>query len=209
MAKVVYRNRRKIYEAWEETLQELWDRLWLEKYNKLLEFQEKFGHQKLPHSERSPHYTREYARLQQWANGQRMFYRRGTLLDWRCDMLEKIGFEWEPAEKKWNDKYNELLKFKDINGHCNVSKFDKDFIKLGKWVGQQRFHKKRTSAERIKLLDDIGFDWGGKRNKWDDMYEWLKNYYEEHGVAYVSRDMSQGYSGNELNYLNRWISKQI
>lgn len=212
MAKVVVRNRRKVYAVGEETLQERWDRKWLEKYNLLLEFIKTNGHQRFPFDKTSPNYKYEYVQLQRWAVHQRLHNRKGNLADWRYNLLVKAGFLFDPLETYWMRNYENLVEFKKINGHCNVSKFDKKYNKLGKWIGEQRYHRNnenRLTPERIKLLEDIGFDWGIKRNKWDKMYEWLKNYYTEHGVAYVQRDMSQGYSGNKLNRLNRWCGKQI
>jgi hypothetical protein len=172
-------------------------------------YMEKFGHQRIPSDDTSPNYKPEYVRLHRWAVWQRRHYRKGELADWRYNLLAKAGFLFEPLDTYWERNYQKLVKFKEINGHCNVSRFDMQNLRLGKWICDQRFHKKRLSPERIKKLDDIGFDWGIKRNKWDDMYEWLKKYYLEHGVAYVQRDMSNGYSGTELNYLNRWCGKQI
>lgn len=209
MVKVVVRKGMKVYETGKESAQEKYDRLWLEKYKILLEFQNKFGHQRFPFDETSPNYTLEYVRLERWAVWQRIKYRRGKLSDWCYDMLVKAGFLFEPLETYWNQNYEKLLEFKETNGHTNVSKFDKDNMQLGKWVGEQRYWKKRLSTERIKKLDDIGFDWGIKRNKWDEMYEWLKTYYLKNGKAYVQRDMSNGYSGTELNRLNRWCGKQV
>jgi len=143
---------------------------------------------------------------------QRLFYRKGKLAEWRVDKLLKAGFLFEPLDTYWMRNYGALVEFKKINDHCNVSKFDIKYFKVGKWIKEQRYHRNnenRLTPERIKLLENIGFDWGIKRNKWDEMYEWLKNYYTEQGVAYVQRDMSQGYSGNKLNRLNRWCGKQI
>jgi hypothetical protein len=97
----------------------------------------------------------------------------------------------------------------DLHGATHLLTLPLKIRELGVWIGNQRYKKKRLTAEKIKQLDDIGFDWGVKRNKWDDMYSWLKDYYKKHGIAYVQRDMSKGYRGNKLNQLNRWCGKQV
>lgn len=209
MAKIIVRRNRKVYEISRDTSNERLDNQWLEKYNILLEFQRKFGHQRLPFDETSPNYKREYVQVQRWAVGQRMKYRKGKLEEWRYNLLIKANFLFEPIATYWNRHFEELKQFMTKNGHCDVPRDYPGKLKLGKWVSEQRYHKKRLSKEQIKLLDDIGFNWGEKRTEWDIMYDWLSEYYQKHGVAYVKRDMSKGYSGNNLNRLNRWCGKQI
>lgn len=43
-----------------------------------------------------------------------------------------------PFEQRWNDKYNELINYKSIHGHCNIPQNDKDNPSLGRWVRAQR-----------------------------------------------------------------------
>lgn len=209
MAKVVVRNRRKVYAVDELTLHEKWDLIWIEKLKKWQEIVRKNGHQRLPSDATSPRFTPEIGIIARWANTQRVQARRGLLKDWRFKQLEDAGFLFEPLDTYWHRRYEELLDYKNKFGHSNVPKYDNEYLKLGKWVGEQRYHKKRLSDERIRLLDELEFDWGIKRHKWDEMYGWLKDYYEQHGVAYVQRDMTQGYNGQSLNRLNRWCCKQI
>ncbi|KAL7462929.1 hypothetical protein ACHAXS_003298 [Conticribra weissflogii] len=79
--------------------------------------------------------------------------------------------------------YNRLIIFKDIHGHCNVKKRYAEDQKLGHWVHYQRtqWKKNNLAAERIQLLEDIGFVWmerasatgtnrGGKCS-WDTRYK--------------------------------------
>lgn len=81
-------------------------------------------------------------------------------------LLEKMGL----FVTQWQDKYNQLLEFKEQYGHCNVptrsyKNVDERLEKLGHWVGWQRSaYKKRKdgrantlSDERIQMLEDVGF----------------------------------------------------
>merc|ERR1712032_367309 len=64
-------------------------------------------------------------------------------------------------------------KFKDKFGHANVAKTAK-YKDLGQFVGNQRYLYRRRlkgessslSDERIKVLDDLGFEW--KARRWND-----------------------------------------
>jgi hypothetical protein len=61
----------------------------------------------------------------------------------------------------WEEQFDKLKEFKRKNGHCIVSRYDKNWENLGIWVRNQRSTKKkgRLSPERIKLLNDLGFVW--------------------------------------------------
>ena len=93
----------------------------------------------------------------------------------RVDALNGIGFLWT-LEKKirkinmegintydelWEFRYNQLVAYKALNGHCNVPCRYPEDPQLGSWVQNQReFRKKRTlSEERGKRLEDLGFLW--------------------------------------------------
>jgi hypothetical protein len=69
--------------------------------------------------------------------------------------------------KTWNIRYNELLQFKEENGHCLVPQHYPPNPKLGLWVMAQRRYYKLTLDEgkqlskqhlhRTRILEDIGF----------------------------------------------------
>ena len=55
----------------------------------------------------------------------------------------------------------ELVAYKAIHGHTNVSQNDNENKKLGKWVNTQRYAKTKDklSEERVNKLNEIGFVW--------------------------------------------------
>jgi hypothetical protein len=61
----------------------------------------------------------------------------------------------------WRKRYDQLIRFKEINGHCNVPQRYATNVELGRWVKDQRTFKTKgkLSQERIDLLNDIGFSW--------------------------------------------------
>ena len=79
----------------------------------------------------------------------------------RIDLLDELGFEWDPSEAKWEQMFNELVKYKKEFGTANVSRYCKKVPRLGTWVSTQRARKKRGQlrSTRIALLDSIGFVW--------------------------------------------------
>ncbi len=104
-------------------------------------------------------------RLRVWVNMQRYQHRRGSLLPERREKLESIGFAWQVTRRgntgRWESGFQRLLAFRKRFGHCRVpAKWSED-VPLGHWVGVQRHFKKKgmLSAERIRRLEEIGFEW--------------------------------------------------
>ena len=100
-----------------------------------------------------------------WATIQRARKENGTLEPERLDKLQKAKFEWSIAvslhansekEQRWHDMYQQLVKFYQENGHCNVPKstgqlrrcFD---TQLGAWRAD------RMRKDRKDLLDKLNF----------------------------------------------------
>ena len=63
------------------------------------------------------------------------------------------------ASTNWTLRFEELKKFKETHGHCNVPQRDPTNRPLGQWVGTQRkaYTKSKMSTERKEKLDSIGF----------------------------------------------------
>jgi hypothetical protein len=81
----------------------------------------------------------------------------------RVKVLNHVNFPWTWSlhQEKWNQHYEELVEFHNANGHCNV----RWACCLGQWVNNQRRSKKngKLSANRIELLDGLGFEWSRVR----------------------------------------------
>jgi hypothetical protein len=74
--------------------------------------------------------------------------------------LEDMGFQWsvkkEHEDAMWNQRYEELKKFKDEHGHCHVPR--KSSGKLGIWVKNMKSTSRRPKCnEKIEKLEAIGF----------------------------------------------------
>jgi len=118
----------------------------------------------------------------------------------------------------WDERYKQLIEFKNKYGHCRVPARYDEIPELGRWVSHQRQNYKaykdgritsKKSLERIKQLQDIQFDWsvgqqGGKMNDrtWKIHYESLKRFRDEHEHCKVT----QGYKDDPK--LASWVSRQ-
>ena len=80
-------------------------------------------------------------------------------------VLNHVNFPWRlPQEVKWNQQYEELVKYCSVHNNCNVPH---NVPHLGEWVNNQRRLKKMYAAgkkssltiERIEKLNTLGFDW--------------------------------------------------
>ena len=91
--------------------------------------------------------------------------KKTAMTDEKVRHLADIDFQWsvkkERFDKFWNERYEELVIFKEANGHCKVRR---SLGKLGRWADNQRT-KQRTrpasmSKEKFNKLKNIGlYDW--------------------------------------------------
>lgn len=148
------------------------DTVWVGNYRELIEFQKQ-----------NPNQTVQVkTTLGKWVSRQRTLNGRMKEDDstafrnqTRFDMLEDVGFDWgKPRDPRvpWEERYQELLAFKNKFGHCNPTQYT-EYHKLALFVKDQRriyqdIQKGKTSRilteERIRLLEEAGFEW--RRHKY-------------------------------------------
>ena len=124
--------------------------------------------------------------------------------------LDLIGFMWGSKQNvRWEIMFDELEKFKDCEGHCDVPFNSMDNPKLGRWVGKQREHKSIMSKERKLNLESIGFTWCSKQKskqndeKWDVMFYELEKFKASEGHCNVP------HNNRENLKLGKWVCKQV
>lgn len=110
---------------------------------------------------------KEDEQLQTWTNTQRSLYKRGKIRTDRLMALSSIGFEWSAQITPWETSYNRLVAYKEKYGNCNVPYNFEDDLRLGQWAVEQRLYKKEgtLSAERVEMLNGIGFVWSIRNSK--------------------------------------------
>mmetsp|Transcript_21686 Transcript_21686/g.53570 ORF Transcript_21686/g.53570 Transcript_21686/m.53570 type:complete len:321 (-) Transcript_21686:804-1766(-) len=87
-------------------------------------------------------------------------------------------------ESKWVQQFDELIKFKEQCGHCNVPHSYKPELGMSRWVKRQRYQYKLRSQgkvstmteARIKELQSIGFVWDAHAATWLQRFEELKHF---------------------------------
>ncbi len=160
---------------------------WNKTYKELCEFKEQYGHCNVNEN--------KFKKLGMWVSIQREQKKVNKMPKHRMDRLEEIGFVWDTGEKKWERRYQQLCEFHKKYGHCNVSSAKinatdnaEDIRGLEIWVGVQRAAKKgrRTiSQKRIDRLEKLGFCWDAKQAVWNQRFEELKEFRQEHGHCNV------------------------
>ncbi len=144
---------------------------WEEKLERLRAFQARFGHCHVPRL------WAEDPKLGQWTGLQRKYWRKGTLTADRVARLEALGMEWQvpyrcylppfpPARRprqgntdRWAQRLAELTAYAREHGHTRVKLSENEVLSHWRNAQMKIRRKGGMSAERIALLDGIGFDW--------------------------------------------------
>jgi hypothetical protein len=123
--------------------------------------------------------------------------------------LDRIGFDYDPRTSRWNEMYKQLKDFKAVNGTCLVPHAN---FGLGSWVKRQQVQynlyssgsKSELTEDRVRMLNDLGFVWSRRSNNWNENFQRLKRWSEEHGTCHIP----DGSDDPELVALSKWISDQ-
>ncbi len=183
------------------------DKTWDDYYNLLKEYQKKYGNIDVP-----TYYQIDQVNLGVWLHHQRQAYRgqgTGVITQDQIKLLEELGMSWNPRDKKWNDCYNLLKEYQEKYGNIDISySYEVDGVKLGNWLYCQRQAYRGQGSSvitqaQIKLLEELGMNWNPRDKKWNDYYNLLKEYQEEHGNI----DVPQSYEVNGVK-LGIWLTTQ-
>jgi len=106
--------------------------------------------------------------------------------------LKEVKFRAYQAEN-WTGKFEELLQFRDMNGHCLVPNCHPDNPALAQWTKRQRYQYKlkmdgkrsTITDERVRALDEAGFVWDSHKAVWAERLEELKEFRKEFGHCNV------------------------
>lgn len=182
------------------------DKLWLTRYQQLIEYKARFGDCKVPAG------WAENRSLGKWVVRQRD--NEEEMPEERKKMLNDIGFIWRgdmqrEKDAAWMEFYEQLKQYYEKKGPSKVPETKKKYRSLSLWETRQRRTKKTMIPRRKALLNEIGFLWQEdldrmKKESWMRKYEKLKAYYEEYGNSNVPSHNPT----KELDRLGGFVSRQ-
>lgn len=112
------------------------------------------------------------------------------------DCIERLG-------SFWDERYGELLKFKEVHGHSNVPWKDEKHRALNAWCAAQRAMRRagKLLPSRENRLEQIGFEWtDGYVDVWDTNLSALTEFKNKNGHCNVP----QKYADNPS--LGLWVT---
>ena len=177
------------------------DSVWMGWYNLLKKYKEREGDCLVPDK-----HVEAGRRLGEWVSTQRRSLKSGGMTRGRKEMLDKIGFCWDPQEKAWRENYANLIAYRKKTGHCVLSRNElDDNNKLYNFVYKQRgdLKKGKLTTERKKMLDEIGFCWDVAEHVWDHNCKLLEQFFNREGYGDVPRRHVE-----DGNPIGDWLSKQ-
>jgi hypothetical protein len=187
---------------------------WRDHFRQLCEYKIKFGHCIVPFKySASP-------KLGVWVSKQRTIYRKNTkemstsMTAERIRALDGIGFDWGTSKAElvsiWNERFQQLCEFKARFGHYLVPVKYPANPKLGVWVSKQRYHGKTyqegtpspMTAERIRVLESVGFEWDTTAAFWSLRVRQLREFKVQFGHCLVPNKYSAS------TKLGQWVATQ-
>lgn len=162
----------RLFQNIEGSLKDFWDFM----YQQLKEYSCQCGDCNVPQG------YKENPQLGTWVVNQRQSYRKNNLSQERIELLNQLKFDWDPNEVRWKEMYQQLKEYCEQNQHCNVPRECEEYPQLGVWVGMQRqsYKKNNLSRGRIELLNQLNFGWDGFEAQWQQRYQELKEYFNQH-----------------------------
>ena len=78
-----------------------------------------------------------------------------SMTDEKLQHLANMDFQWSVQNELWDQRFEELRKYKDEHGHCRLPQKGQ----LGNWAKEQRRSTVRASRSKVRTarLNQIGF----------------------------------------------------
>jgi hypothetical protein len=76
---------------------------------------------------------------------------------------EELGFVWNSISEFLDRMFAALIDYKRKHGHCNVPNKWKENRHLASWVVNQRSRRALLSEDRVRSLEEAGFQWALQR----------------------------------------------
>ncbi len=144
--------------------------------------------------------TKDGFGLGNWCVSQRENFNEGLLSDSEIKKLQGLNFDFDPWGNSFNKTFEELVKYKKLNGHTNVNTTQSS---LGRKINRIRAHYRKgiLSSERIEKLNSIGFQFSFDDAKnWNERLSELKDFFLKNGHLDIKQTENQS--------LIQWCYKQ-
>jgi len=113
------------------------------------------------------------------------------------------------VSSSWNERFQELIQFREANDHCFVPHKHLQNPKLSQWVRKQRHQRKKKerglhstlSDERQEMLTNAGFIWDSHRAQWQEKYQSLEIFHITSGHCNVPSNFHD-------SSLSNWVKNQ-
>lgn len=152
---------------------------WDDGFRNLQSFREREGHCRVP----VKHLEGTYS-LGAWVS--RLRKQKESLSSDQINKLSKLGFVWSASDAAWQIAYDRLKVFQIREGHSLVPARHVEYdFRLGVWVANQRKYRDNLSADREKLLNDLGFVWKVLDEAWERSFNLLAKFFSERGHSRV------------------------
>ncbi len=131
------------------------DAKWKAMFAQLRVFKKAHGHCNVPQQ------SKETPELANWVRNQRKNYKTYRLVPDRIQLLNSLGFDWEPFEALWETLFARLKAYARIHGNCRVSFQLEEDQQLANWVLAQRtkYKTNKLSLNKVQRLNSIEFEW--------------------------------------------------
>jgi superfamily II DNA or RNA helicase len=134
-----------------------------------------------------------------WISGQRTRYKQNTLKqEWSEKLTSLPGWQWDPREDEWRDRFNEL---KDLYKSNYKLESKQDIYQWANWQ-RLKYRKGQLCEERIYALNSIlGWSWNPDMDNWEEIYEFIKENIQMHGF--------QVQAWSDRTRLLKWLKNQF
>ena len=125
-------------------------------------YKQQHGHVNVPQFYTVPQKEGPPVTLGQWVQTLRVKFKTGKISAERISKLNELGFVWVIRKNVgWNERYRELIEYREEHGDVNVPQHYKLNKSLGPWVDKQRqkYRKGVMPKDQEEKLNAVGFEW--------------------------------------------------